>query len=142
MLTLTIYGESNSGKTTTCHILLELLIEAGAEKVIYDKVDESDFQAIIHFNGIIIAIYSAGDGKFFISKGVEFAFESKCRIFINTVSKRSWYGDSLRELYDGIEWNQHFRHIETFDESHRQKQIDEALARQLLDEIMTELNKL
>lgn len=93
---ITIFGDTNSGKTTLINYVFTKLMETGGELTYYHIIgaDTRDFHAIVIWEGLIIAFCSIGDPADEeiennwdnIEKGIKTAKDFKAEILLNAVS--------------------------------------------------------
>ncbi|MDE6049349.1 MAG: hypothetical protein K2G09_06620, partial [Paramuribaculum sp.] len=87
-----IYGERDSGKTTTCAKILKSLIALGASVNSYETLRwKDDFKALTAFQGKTIGIYSPGDSKTQLQAAINMGKNKGCDILIATIRKNIAY---------------------------------------------------
>lgn len=117
-----IYGKQDSGKSTACYKLLELLVQSSAQTLYFDQPDVNtplppgkDFKAMLEFQQKKILITSDGDNCSIIANNINRAIAQQPDDFILAIRSRTHYKASLSKLQAGP--NNHVRFF-SMPESH------------------------
>ena len=108
-----IYGEQDSGKSTACFNIYNLLLKAGgivkksdpATVTNPSKPPKADFTVLIDFHGKTILITSAGDFGTTVAANIQQAIGVQPDYFIFTIRKGSRYKASVNHLQNTINSN-------------------------------------
>lgn len=99
MKLLIVYGENDSGKTTSCVKLLKCLIALGGTVKSYDTFDwPDDFKSLLEFRHKRIGIYSPGDERGHLTEAIAFGKNNNCDILVATVRKGIAYNAPLQNI--------------------------------------------
>lgn len=109
-----IYGENNSGKTTTGLKLYDKLLEDSAKTSnpcvsanCIPSTPTNDFKVALDYKGKKILIVSEGDDCSVIERNIDDAISQRPDYFVFAIRKRIWHKGTLTKLQNETNCHEH-----------------------------------